>query len=131
MAFRPNYRQERSQRDRSAKSRQEEKLQKLQERAAKRKAEREGVEFSARERAAKLSQGRGAPVSTHNCSGVDAHPSRRERQPIKTLTGGFHAPGSAFGIDRRRDAGAHGSRVRATGAFAGGRECGRGAARRA
>jgi hypothetical protein len=42
MAFRPNYRQERSQRDRSAKARQEEKLQKLQERAAKRKAEREG-----------------------------------------------------------------------------------------
>jgi len=46
MAFRPNYRQERAQRDRSAKSRQEEKLQKLQERAAKRKAEREGVEPS-------------------------------------------------------------------------------------
>jgi hypothetical protein len=44
MAFRPNYRQERSQRDRTAKSRQQEKLQKLQERAAKRKAEREGVE---------------------------------------------------------------------------------------
>jgi len=44
MAFRPNYRQQRSQRDRSAKSRQEEKLQKLQERAAKRKAQREGAE---------------------------------------------------------------------------------------
>ena len=44
MAFRPNYRQQRTERDRSAKSRQQEKLQKLQERAAKRKAEREGVE---------------------------------------------------------------------------------------
>lgn len=44
MAFRPNYRQQRSERDRSARSRQEEKLQKLQERAAKRKAEREGLE---------------------------------------------------------------------------------------
>ena len=44
MAFRPNYRQQRTERDRSAKSRQEEKLQKLQERAAKRKAEREGAE---------------------------------------------------------------------------------------
>jgi len=44
MAFRPNYRQQRTERDRSAKSRQEEKLQKLQERAAKRKAEREGTE---------------------------------------------------------------------------------------
>ncbi len=44
MAFRPNYRQQRSERDRSARSRQEEKLQKLQERAAKRKAEREGIE---------------------------------------------------------------------------------------
>ncbi|MEJ0074693.1 MAG: hypothetical protein WDO17_04470 [Alphaproteobacteria bacterium] len=44
MVFRPNYRQQRTERDRSAKSRQEEKLQKLQERAAKRKAEREGTE---------------------------------------------------------------------------------------
>jgi len=44
MAFRPNYRQQRTERDRSAKSRQAEKLQKLQERADKRKAEREGLE---------------------------------------------------------------------------------------
>ena len=41
MAFRPNYRQQRSDRDRTARSRQEEKLAKLQERAAKRKAQRE------------------------------------------------------------------------------------------
>jgi len=46
MVFRPNYRQQRTERDRSAKSRQEEKLQKLQERAAKRKAERESTELS-------------------------------------------------------------------------------------
>jgi hypothetical protein len=40
MAFKPNYRQQRSDRDRSARSRQDEKLQKLMERSAKRKAER-------------------------------------------------------------------------------------------
>ena len=43
MAFRPNYRQQRSERDRSAKSRQEEKLEKLRERSEKRKAEREAA----------------------------------------------------------------------------------------
>ncbi len=41
MAFRPNYRQQRNDRDRSAKSRQEEKLEKLRERSERRKAERE------------------------------------------------------------------------------------------
>ena len=43
MARRPNYRHERTERDRSARSRQEEKLAKLQERAAKRKADREAA----------------------------------------------------------------------------------------
>ena len=43
MAFRPNFRQQRSDRDRAARSRQDEKLQKLQERSAKRKAERQGT----------------------------------------------------------------------------------------
>jgi hypothetical protein len=43
MAFRPNFRQQRSDRDRAARSRQDEKLQKLHERSAKRKAEREGT----------------------------------------------------------------------------------------
>ena len=43
MVFRPNYRQQRSERDRSAKSRQEEKLEKLRERSEKRKAEREAA----------------------------------------------------------------------------------------
>ena len=43
MAFRPNYRHQRSERDRSAKSRQEEKLEKLRERSEKRKAEREAA----------------------------------------------------------------------------------------
>ena len=43
MAFKPNYRQQRSDRDRSARSRQDEKLQKLMERSAKRKAEREAA----------------------------------------------------------------------------------------
>lgn len=42
MAFRPNFRQQRATRDRAARARQDEKLQKLHERAAKRKAEREG-----------------------------------------------------------------------------------------
>jgi hypothetical protein len=43
MAFRPNYRQQRNDRDRSAKSRQEEKLEKLRERSERRKAEREAA----------------------------------------------------------------------------------------
>lgn len=43
MAFKPNYRQQRSDRDRSTRSKQDEKLQKLMERAAKRKAEREAA----------------------------------------------------------------------------------------
>lgn len=43
MAFRPNFRQQRSERDRAARSRQDEKLQKMHERSAKRKAEREGT----------------------------------------------------------------------------------------
>jgi hypothetical protein len=43
MAFRPNYRQQRNDRDRSAKSRQEEKLDKLRERSERRKAEREAA----------------------------------------------------------------------------------------
>jgi hypothetical protein len=43
MAFKPNYRQQRSDRDRSARSKQDEKLQKLMERSAKRKAEREAA----------------------------------------------------------------------------------------
>jgi hypothetical protein len=41
MAFRPNFRQQRSDRDRAARSRQDEKLAKMHERSAKRKAERE------------------------------------------------------------------------------------------
>ena len=44
MAFKPNYGRDRAERNRAAKSRQDEKMQKLQERAAKRKAEREGIE---------------------------------------------------------------------------------------
>jgi hypothetical protein len=43
MAFKPNYRQQRSDRDRSTRSKQDEKLQKLMERSAKRKAEREAT----------------------------------------------------------------------------------------
>jgi hypothetical protein len=43
MAFRPNFRQQRSDRDRAARSRQDEKLRKLHERSAKRKADREGT----------------------------------------------------------------------------------------
>jgi hypothetical protein len=42
MAFRPNFRQQRSDRDRASRSRQDEKLQKMHERSAKRKTEREG-----------------------------------------------------------------------------------------
>ena len=43
MAFRPNFRQQRSDRDRAARSRQDEKLQKMHARSAQRKAEREGT----------------------------------------------------------------------------------------
>jgi len=42
MAFRPNFRQQRSDRDRASRSRQDEKLKKMHERSAKRKADREG-----------------------------------------------------------------------------------------
>ena len=41
MAFRPNFRQQRSDRDKASRSRQDEKLQKMHERTAKRKADRE------------------------------------------------------------------------------------------
>jgi hypothetical protein len=40
MAFKPNYRQQRAERDRNARSKQAEKLQKLQEKSQRRKAER-------------------------------------------------------------------------------------------
>ena len=46
MVFKPNYRQQRSERNRSAKSRQEEKLEKLRERSEKRKAERDAAGLS-------------------------------------------------------------------------------------
>jgi hypothetical protein len=52
MAFKPNYRQQRSDRDRSARSKQDEKLQKLMERSAKRKAEREAAGLPPEEGAA-------------------------------------------------------------------------------
>ena len=42
MAFRPNFRQQRSDRDKASRSRQDEKLKKMHERSAQRKAEREG-----------------------------------------------------------------------------------------
>lgn len=43
MAFRPNFRQQRSDRDKASRSRQDEKLRKMHERSAQRKAEREGI----------------------------------------------------------------------------------------
>src|ERR1700674_123743 len=43
MAFRPNYRQQRSERDRQARAKQAEKLKKLQEKSQARKAERDGT----------------------------------------------------------------------------------------
>jgi hypothetical protein len=43
MAFRPNFRQQRSDRDKASRSRQDEKLRKMHERSAQRKAEREGT----------------------------------------------------------------------------------------
>ena len=61
MAFKPNYRQQRSDRDRSTRSKQDEKLQKLMERSAKRKAEREAAglppEAEGTEGAAPVSEG--------------------------------------------------------------------------
>jgi hypothetical protein len=41
MAFKPNYRQQRAERDRQARAKQAEKLKKLQERSEQRKAERD------------------------------------------------------------------------------------------
>jgi hypothetical protein len=41
MAFKPNYRQQRSERDRQARAKQAEKLKKLQENSERRKADRE------------------------------------------------------------------------------------------
>jgi hypothetical protein len=41
MAFKPNYRQQRAERDRQARAKQVEKLKKLHERSEQRKAERE------------------------------------------------------------------------------------------
>jgi hypothetical protein len=47
MAFKPNYRQQRAERDRQARAKQAEKLKKLQERSDQRKAEREATDPSA------------------------------------------------------------------------------------
>jgi hypothetical protein len=49
MAFKPNYRQQRAERDRQARAKQAEKLKKLQERSDQRKAEREAAAVSADE----------------------------------------------------------------------------------
>jgi hypothetical protein len=49
MAFRPNFRQQRSDRDKASRSRQDEKLRKMHERSAQRKAEREGTVMPAAE----------------------------------------------------------------------------------
>jgi hypothetical protein len=57
MAFRPNFRQQRSDRDRAARSRQDEKLQKMHARSAQRKAEREGTATPQDETAAPASEG--------------------------------------------------------------------------
>ena len=43
MAFKPNYRQERAQRERTKETRKQEKLKRLEEETAKRKAAREGT----------------------------------------------------------------------------------------
>ena len=43
MAFKPNYRQQRSERDRQARAKQEAKLKKLHEKSEQRKADRERV----------------------------------------------------------------------------------------
>ena len=43
MAFKPNYRQQRAERDRQARAKHVEKLKKLQERSEQRKAERERI----------------------------------------------------------------------------------------
>ena len=47
MAFKPNYRQQRAERDRQARAKQAENLRKLQERSDQRKAEREASDLSA------------------------------------------------------------------------------------
>lgn len=57
MAFRPNFRQQRSDRDRAARSRQDEKLQKMHARSAQRKAEREGTALPQDETTAPASEG--------------------------------------------------------------------------
>ena len=57
MAFRPNFRQQRSDRDRAARSRQDEKLQKMHARSAQRKAEREGTALPQDATAAPASEG--------------------------------------------------------------------------
>jgi len=57
MAFRPNFRQQRSDRDRAARSRQDEKLQKMHARSAQRKAEREGTALPQDGTAAPASEG--------------------------------------------------------------------------
>jgi hypothetical protein len=44
MAFRPNYNRDRSERDRAARARSDEKQRRKDEKTAQRKAEREGVE---------------------------------------------------------------------------------------
>jgi hypothetical protein len=44
MAFKPNYRQQRAERDRHARAKQSEKLKKLQEKSDQRKAERDRTE---------------------------------------------------------------------------------------
>jgi hypothetical protein len=43
MAFKPNYRQERAQRERTKETRKQEKLKRLEEETAKRKAARDGT----------------------------------------------------------------------------------------
>jgi hypothetical protein len=43
MAFKPNYRQQRAERDRQARAKQGEKLKKLQERSEQRKGQRENM----------------------------------------------------------------------------------------
>jgi hypothetical protein len=49
MAFKPNYRQQRAERDRQARAKQAEKLKKLQEKSEQRKAERDRTEAPAQD----------------------------------------------------------------------------------
>jgi hypothetical protein len=44
MAFKPNYNRDRHERDRAARAKKDEKLRKKEEKAAQRKAERDGIE---------------------------------------------------------------------------------------